>query len=124
MDMSCQLSLVLEDEFVWWERDRDARVLASRKAGNHHLDRFPMGVESMRGKKIRYVHDASETGEIYTVTNDGRIWVRWSGGSYAGSVACITTHDAKDYVVTNPSYNYDPVSYHKANRKWLKEMRG
>lgn len=60
-----------------WFKDREARVNASRKAGNTHLDAIPAFADNMRGIPVQNVHDANVKGRVLTVDNEGRVFVEW-----------------------------------------------
>ena len=100
-----------------WDNARTARINASRDAGNIHLDKLPPCVESMRGKKISYVH-GDEKGTVFTVDNHETIYVHWDTGPYAGDMAILLPRDTKDYVVLNPKEPYDPVAFAKMIKQW------
>jgi N12 class adenine-specific DNA methylase len=61
-----------------FDKERDARVKASKKSGVTHLDQVLAAVETMRGKDIFYVHDPLVKGTIRTVANTGEVVVNWS----------------------------------------------
>lgn len=60
-----------------FDRERNERIKASRDAGNVHLDKVPVYVETMRGKTIGYAHDPKVRGRILTVDNNGNVYVEW-----------------------------------------------
>ena len=60
-----------------WLEEREARVRASKKAGARHLDEVPVYVETMRGVRIRNVHDPLERGIIRTASSSGHAVVYW-----------------------------------------------
>lgn len=61
-----------------WDKEREARIKASKQSGAIHLDDVPASVESMRGKEIFYVHNPKQRGVIRTVDNRGNVYVYWS----------------------------------------------
>lgn len=89
-----------------WQRERDARIAASRAAGNIHLDTLTPAVETMRGKAIYGVHDPKEMGVVRTVSNHGDVVVDWvneySKQKNAGlDQTWLSPHDLRDYVVSD-----------------------
>ena len=65
---------------VAWDKARADKIKASREAGNVHLDKVPPYVETMRGKRVHYVHDPKVMGTIRTVDNDGSVYIDWDEG--------------------------------------------
>lgn len=63
-----------------WDKAREDRIKASREAGNTHLDTLDAYVETMRGKRIRSVHDPKVKGTIFTVDNGRNVFVDWADG--------------------------------------------
>ncbi|CDS48897.1 hypothetical protein [Polaromonas sp. CG9_12] len=61
-----------------FDEKRDQAVKQSRAAGNVHLDKIPPTVETMRGKRVFYVHDPKVRGVIRTVDNRGNVYIDWS----------------------------------------------
>jgi len=102
-----------------FDRERNQRIKASRDAGNVHVDRLGHDVESLRGKKISYLH-GDEKGTITTADNNGFWYVRWDTGPYAGSQTMLHGGDKKDYAVLNPNEHYDPAAFVKQRKKWSK----
>ncbi len=102
-----------------FDRERNQRIKASRDAGNVHVDRLGHSVESLRGKKISYLH-GDEKGTITTADNNGFWYVRWDTGPYAGSETMLHGGDKKDYAVLNPNEHYDPAAFAKQRKKWGK----
>lgn len=105
-----------EGEPSAFHREYDARVRASKAAGNTHLDELDPSVEGMRGKSIYSVHDPKVTGKVRTVDNRGNVYVDWSDQySVDKEMAQATKEngkifwrsslgptDLKDYVVGKP----------------------
>lgn len=96
-----------------WDKARSERIEASRSAGNVHLDKVPAYVETMRGKRIYYVHDEKVQGVIRTVDNRGNVYVDWADSYSADKElaspvqegrktvfrSSIGTRDLKDYAL-------------------------
>lgn len=101
---------------VAWDQAREETIKASRKAGHVHLDTLPVYVETMRGKRIYYVHDPKVMGTIRTVDNHGSVYVHWLDdysakkelavrvvdGSHVAMQSTLGPRDLKDYVLANP----------------------
>ena len=81
-----------------WDKARNERIEASRNAGNVHLDKVPAYVESMRGKRIFYVHDEKVQGVIRTVDNRGNVYVDWADAYSAEKELASPTQEGRKTV--------------------------
>lgn len=82
-----------------WNKERDDRIKASRASGAVHLDKVPAYVETMRGKRISYVHDPKVTGTIRTVDNNGNVYVNWADTYSAEKEGASPMRDGKKTVM-------------------------
>ena len=106
---------------VAWDKARADKIKASREAGNVHLDKVPPYVETMRGKRVHYVHDPKVMGTIRTVDNDGSVYIDWDEGYSAEKELAspalegkktvwrttLGRGDLKDYALGEPATDED-----------------
>ena len=117
-----------------FDRERNERIKASRESGNTHLDAVPAYVETMRGKRIRYVHDPKVKGTIFTVDNSSNVYVDWSDaysqekegaspvryGKKTVMQSTLGPRDLKDYVLDKPA-NTAPLAERVEAKKKVAE---
>jgi hypothetical protein len=82
-----------------WDKAREDRIKASREAGNTHLDKVPAYVETMRGKRVYYVHDPKVKGTVRTVDNNGNVYVNWADAYSAEKEGASPMRDGKKTVM-------------------------
>lgn len=109
-----------------FDRKRAEAIKESRKT-RKHLDNFDRAVEGLRGKRIEYVYDPKEHGEVRSVANTGEVVVWWADkysadkemahevkdkkGNVIAYESWLMPSDLKDYAVTNPGHRYDANTY-------------
>ena len=82
-----------------WDKAREDRIKASKATGAKHLDDLEPYVETMRGKRVRYVHDPKVTGVVRTVDNRGNVYVNWSDDYSAQKEGASPVQDGKKTVM-------------------------
>lgn len=82
-----------------WDKAREDRIKASKATGAKHLDDIEPYVETMRGKRVRYVHDPKVTGVVRTVDNRGNVYVNWSDDYSAQKEGASPMQDGKKTVM-------------------------